>query len=321
MQEACASPSKTPVPLRPTSQDRSRGRRPLNWRWVSASAFAVLLAAALSALGDLEPVAAGPSAQSRASSWRYRPRARSRARWTSPTHALFGSAIALSPDGQSLAFIGAPSDGARDASASTTAGGPAAAAGARLLYVRRLERSKATPVEGTAGAESPFFSPDGQWVGFWQAGPDVAGRLPLGDLRKVSISGGPVVTVCRTALPAGISWGANGRIIFANHGGGGLWQVADAGGTPEALTTPDSLEGRDRPSSPAHSAGRQSRALHDPAITRRVGRHTGGCAVAPHRRAESARGGRRRRAIRDEWPCRLRHAWARSWRSLSTCPA
>ncbi len=152
-------------------------------------------------------------------------------------------AIALSPDGQSLAFIGAPSDGARDASASTTAGGPAAAAGARLLYVRRLERSKATPVEGTAGAESPFFSPDGQWVGFWQAGPDVAGRLPLGDLRKVSISGGPVVTVCRTALPAGISWGTNGRIIFANHGGGGLWQVADAGGTPEALTTPDPSKG------------------------------------------------------------------------------
>ncbi len=48
------------------------------------------------------------------------------------------------------------------------------------------------------------------------------------------------MTICRTALPAGFSWGPNGRIIFANHGGGGLWQVTDAGGTPEALTTPDS---------------------------------------------------------------------------------
>ena len=60
------------------------------------------------------------------------------------------------------------------------------------------------------------------------------GRLASrGELKKVPLAGGPVVTICRTALPAGISWGPNGRIIFANHGGGGLWQVADAGGTPE----------------------------------------------------------------------------------------
>ena len=119
----------------------------------------------------------------------------------------------------------------------------AAVTGARQLYVRRMDRLNATPIEGTDRAESPFFSPDGQWVGFWQAGPDSLGRLALGELKKVPLAGGPVVTVCRTALPAGISWGPNGRIIFANHGGGGLWQVADAGGTPEALTIPDPANG------------------------------------------------------------------------------
>ena len=104
-----------------------------------------------------------------------------------------------------------------------------------------MDRLQATPIEGTERAESPFFSPDGQWVGFWQAGADISAlprRAEEGPAR-----GGPVVTLCRTALPAGISWGPNGRIIFANHGGGGLWQVADAGGTPEALTTPDPANG------------------------------------------------------------------------------
>src|SRR5262249_44000665 len=110
----------------------------------------------------------------------------------------------------------------------------------RQLYVRRMDRLQATPIDGTESAEIPFFSPDGQWVGFWQPGPDTR---QSGELKKVPLAGGPIVTICRTALPAGISWGANGRIIFANHGGGGLWQVADAGGTPEALTTPDPGKG------------------------------------------------------------------------------
>ena len=99
---------------------------------------------------------------------------------------------------------------------------------------------QATPIEGREWAESPFFSPDGQWVGFWQAAPDT---LQSGELKKVALAGSPIVTICRKALPAGISWGPNSRIISANHGGGGLWQVADAGGAPEALTTPDSARG------------------------------------------------------------------------------
>ena len=83
-----------------------------------------------------------------------------------------------------------------------------------------------------------------------------------GELKKVPLAGGPVVTLCRTALPAGISWGPHGRIIFANHDGGGLWQVADdrrhAGGVDDT----ESREGRAQPSPSACAAGRQRRALH-----------------------------------------------------------
>jgi serine/threonine-protein kinase len=158
-----------------------------------------------------------------------------------PNARPFRSAIALSPDGQSLVFVGAVPDTSGEASRRLATGVPAAATPGWQLYVRAMDRLTAVPIEGTEGAESPFFSPDGRWIGFWQPGSD--GLAAPGELKKVPLGGGPVVTLCRTALTAGISWGPHGRIIFANHSGGGLWQVADAGGTPEVLTTPDPANG------------------------------------------------------------------------------
>ena len=94
-----------------------------------------------------------------------------------PNARPFRSAIALSPDGQSLAFIGALPDGSKDASRPPAASVSAARTRLRQLYMRRMDQLKATPIEGTEWAESPFFSPDGQWVGFWQAVSDNAGPL------------------------------------------------------------------------------------------------------------------------------------------------
>ena len=68
---------------------------------------------------------------------------------------------------------------------------------------------EATPIRGTEGTRSdagrnPFFSPDGQWVGFW-----------AGDkLKKVSISGGAPVTLCDAENPYGASWGPEDKIVF-----------------------------------------------------------------------------------------------------------
>ena len=73
---------------------------------------------------------------------------------------------------------------------------------------------------------SPFFSPDGQWLGFFAGG----------KLKKVSVSGGAAVTLGDAAQPRGASWGSQGMIAFAPTAVSALQQVSDAGGTPQPLT-------------------------------------------------------------------------------------
>jgi len=70
-------------------------------------------------------------------------------------------AVALSPDGTRLVYVAN-----RD--------------GKRQLYLRRMDRLGATPIPGTEGGLSPFFSPDGETVGF------MVGYK----LKTVSVSGG-----------------------------------------------------------------------------------------------------------------------------------
>ena len=214
--------------------------RPLNGRRTIVSAFVVVAAAALSALGAWRMARQEPPRAVARVLIGVSPASQIARTLEVPNARPFRSAIALSLDGQSLAFIGALPEGAKDTSRPPAASVSTARTRVRQLYLRRMDQLQATPVAGTEWAESPFFSPDGQWVGFWQPASDT---LQSGELKKLPLAGGPIVTICRTALPAGFSWGPNGRIIFANHGGGGLWQVTDAGGTPEALTTPDSARG------------------------------------------------------------------------------
>ena len=118
------------------------------------------------------------------------------------------TAVALSPDGKTLVF-------------GAIWGGP------QQLYARAMDQLTAIPISGTSGGYSPFFSPDGQWVGFGANG----------ELRKVPLSGGPAVTLCKASAIFGASWGDDGTIVFATARNGGLWRVPAAGGTPEALTT------------------------------------------------------------------------------------
>jgi serine/threonine protein kinase/Tol biopolymer transport system component len=96
--------------------------------------------------------------------------------------------------------------------------------GTQQLYLRDMDSLEARPISGTEGAASPFFSPDGQWVGFFAGG----------KLKKVSINGGVAITLCDAALSVGGSWSRQGTIVFGT--GGPLMQVSDAGGTPKALT-------------------------------------------------------------------------------------
>jgi serine/threonine protein kinase len=94
------------------------------------------------------------------------------------------------------------------------------------LYLRRLDLLQASFVTGTAegGGRSPFFSPDGQALGFWAGG----------ELKRVGLSGGAPVSLCHVDNPWGASWEADGTILFG-QGPRGIWKVAETGGIPEVL--------------------------------------------------------------------------------------
>jgi serine/threonine-protein kinase len=63
---------------------------------------------------------------------------------------------------------------------------------------------EAAPIKGTEGGVDPFFSPDGEWVGFWAEG----------KLQKVRVEGGPPVPICEVARPFGASWGLDNNIYM-----------------------------------------------------------------------------------------------------------
>jgi len=123
-------------------------------------------------------------------------------------------AIALSPDGTRLAYIAAQGSGLPQ------------------LYLRAMASPDARPIPGTEGATNPFFSPDGQWLGFFTAG----------KLKKVSVSGGAAVTLGDASNPQGASWSSQGMIAFGSETAAVLMKVSDAGGTPQAVTHLDKGE-------------------------------------------------------------------------------
>jgi len=121
--------------------------------------------------------------------------------------------VAISPDGTELAYVGR--------SGETT-----------QIFLRQLDRLDPQPLAGTLNATSPFFSPDGQWVGFFADG----------KLKKVSIRGGEATTLCDAQINRSGSWGPNNEIVFATIFSG-LMRVSANGSPPEVLNSPDSKKG------------------------------------------------------------------------------
>ncbi len=80
----------------------------------------------------------------------------------------------------------------------------------------------------------PFFSPDGQWLGFARGG----------RLMKVSVSGGAPIVLCDvSSSPRGASWASDGNIVFVPSTEGGIQRVLEDGGEPEVLKVPDRERG------------------------------------------------------------------------------
>jgi hypothetical protein len=127
----------------------------------------------------------------------------------SPTDSIEGvpsrREIALSPKGDLLVFSASANAEPRE----------------RRLYQRPLAGDRTEPITGTEGARQPFFSPDGQWIGFWSGG----------KLKKIRIGGG--IAIVLGDLPATAPVGAfgryDGRIILGNQRGSiGYLQTARA---------------------------------------------------------------------------------------------
>jgi len=120
-----------------------------------------------------------------------------------------GSPVALSPDGTSVISVGR-----------------------QQLYLRRLDQIDAVPIPNTGDGTQPFFSPDGQSLGFHAQG----------KLKRVALNGGPATTICQAdGIVRGASWGAGNAIVFSMDSV--LLQVPATGGVPVAVARPDSKHG------------------------------------------------------------------------------
>ena len=116
---------------------------------------------------------------------------------------------AISPDGRHLAFT-------------------AFSEGRLSLWIRPLDLLTAKSLPGTEGAESPFWSPDSRFIGFFAQG----------KLKKIALADGALTTLCE-ANGGGGTWNRDGEILFAEFFASEIKRVSAGGGTPATVIKAD----------------------------------------------------------------------------------
>ncbi|HEV3140174.1 MAG TPA: protein kinase, partial [Vicinamibacterales bacterium] len=122
----------------------------------------------------------------------------------------FNARPAISPDGRKVAFIADAADGSR------------------VLSLRDLSAVDAQVIPNTKGADRPFWSPDGRYLGF----------VANGQLQKIAVSAaGAPETICPVSGRFfGATWNAAGVIVFASLPS--LYRVDAQGGRPAVFKEP-----------------------------------------------------------------------------------
>jgi eukaryotic-like serine/threonine-protein kinase len=172
------------------------------WRTAAIVAAGAVLAAGVTWLAVRSPAPPAPAAK--------------RLLLSGASHLLLDpfQALAVAPDAREFAFRGRGADGVD------------------RLYVRALDELAATVVPGTEGGQLPFFSPDGQWLGFF------AGRW----LKRIALAGGAPQSLAPAVLPSGGTWMDDGSIVFTDARAG-LQRIGPAGGPPERLLAVEHEQG------------------------------------------------------------------------------
>jgi serine/threonine protein kinase/Tol biopolymer transport system component len=122
--------------------------------------------------------------------------------------------LAISPDSTRLVYVGELDNGDPE------------------LYTWSMDDLQTKPIPGTRNAHNPFFSPDGQWVGFFTDK----------QLKKVSLAGGEPLTLLEDIL-GGVaafgSWADDGTIVFSVCSGNRCIQrIPDNGGQEAEILVP-----------------------------------------------------------------------------------
>ena len=104
----------------------------------------------------------------------------------------------------------------------------ATASGRSQLFLRSVDRDEPVAIAGTEDASDPFFSPDGEWIGFFARG----------SLQKVRIGGGMPIVLAAARAGAGATWTGDNTIVFGGGPGGGLARVSATAGS-RSIGAPD----------------------------------------------------------------------------------
>ncbi len=177
------------------AQPTSRGPRWLGWMLAAVSIAGLALVAGLRLRATAPPDRTHP--------------VRSVIQFAPETAFSGSGAVAFSPDGASVVYKGM-------------------ASGRQRLYRRLLADTTSVAIAGTDDAASPFFSPDGQWIGFFR----------FRQLMKVPVGGGRPTVICDLESFAGGSSGPDDFIVVGTRHESGLFRVPASGGRLEPLTIP-----------------------------------------------------------------------------------